>query len=76
MNSLLSTAVLDLTEPTYRRLMESGFALSKPIAIPVKGSYFLRIGVRDAGGDRVGAMEIPVDEIKLGVSGAGQASAP
>ncbi len=75
-NSLLSTAVLDLTEPTYRRLMESGFALSKPIAIPVKGSYFLRIGVRDAGGDRVGAMEIPVDEIKLGVSGAGQASAP
>jgi VWFA-related protein len=74
-NSLLSTATLDLKDPTYRRLMETGYSLSLPIAIPVKGNYFLRIGVRDTVGDRVGAMEIPVDEIKLGISGAGQAPA-
>jgi VWFA-related protein len=75
-NSLISTAMLDLTDPTYRRLVQTGFSLSQPIAIPVKGNYFLRVGVRDSVGDRVGAMEIPVDEIKLGIAGASPAPAP
>jgi VWFA-related protein len=75
-NSLISTAILDLTDPTYRHLAQNGFSISQPIAIPVKGNYFLRLGIRDAVGERVGAMQIPVDEIKLGVAGAGQTLAP
>jgi hypothetical protein len=35
------------------------------IQVPVKGSYFLRLGVRDIATDRVGALEIPVDRIAL-----------
>jgi hypothetical protein len=38
----------------------------------VKGDYFLRLGLHDATGDQSGALEIPVDEVKLGVAGAGQ----
>ncbi|HTW59984.1 MAG TPA: VWA domain-containing protein [Terriglobales bacterium] len=75
-NSLISSASLDLSAPTYRRLAQSGFSVSQPLAIPVKGNFFLRLGVRDAVGDRVGAMEIAVDQIKLGVAGAGQTLAP
>jgi hypothetical protein len=33
------------------------------IQVPVKGNYFLRLGVRDTATDRVGALEIPVDRI-------------
>jgi hypothetical protein len=35
------------------------------IQVPVKGSYFLRLGVRDVATDRVGALEIPIDRIGL-----------
>ena len=35
------------------------------IQVPVKGNYFLRLGVRDTATDRVGALEIPVDRIAL-----------
>jgi len=50
--------------------------MTQHIAIPAKGVYFLRLGVGDAADDLVGAMEIPVDRIKLGISGAGQAITP
>lgn len=33
------------------------------VEVPAKGSYFLRLGVRDVATDRVGALEIPVDRI-------------
>jgi hypothetical protein len=33
------------------------------IQVPVKGNYFLRLGVRDVATDRVGALEVPVDRI-------------
>jgi hypothetical protein len=36
----------------------------------VKGSFFLRLGIHDKNGDQVGALEIPVDQIKLDVLGA------
>jgi VWFA-related protein len=69
-NSLISTAKLDLTQATYEHFVQAGFALSQPIAIPAKGNYFLRLGIHDAIGERVGAMEIPVDEVKLGITSA------
>jgi VWFA-related protein len=71
-NSIISTASFDLSAPTYQRLARSGFTLSQRIAVPVKGRYFLRIGIHDTADDRVGAMELPVDKIKLGVIGADQ----
>lgn len=36
------------------------FGYVQQISVPVKGEYFLRIGVRDGSNDRVGALELPV----------------
>jgi VWFA-related protein len=75
-NSLITTVSLNLSSATYRRLARTGFSQSQRIAIPVKGKYFIRLGVRDSAGDRVGAMEIPVSEVKPGIAGVGQTLVP
>jgi VWFA-related protein len=63
-NSLLSTAVLNLSEDHYRQMLAAGLHAEQQIAIPVKGNYFLRVGVHDIPSDRIGAVEIPVDEVR------------
>ena len=68
-NTLEKTAFLDLDEAGYRRLLAEGMALTEKIAVPAKGNYFLRLGVRDVDGDHMGALEIPVDQVKLGLAG-------
>jgi VWFA-related protein len=70
-NSLLSTAQLDLTAATYQKLLHDGFSMRQQIAVPVKGNYFLRLGVHDVTGDQVGALEIPVDALQPGIAGQG-----
>ncbi len=70
-NSLIMTASFDLTADEYRNLLASGLPAKEEIAIPVKGNFFLRLGVHDVTGDQVGALEIPVDQVKLGATGAG-----
>jgi len=46
------------------------------LAIPAKGNYFFRFGVHDTIGDKIGAMEVPVDDVKLGIAGPGQTLTP
>ncbi len=70
-NSLLSTASLDLTEDKYRQMLQSDLPVRTQIAVPAKGNFFLRLGVHDVEGDQIGALEIAVDQIKLGVVGQG-----
>jgi VWFA-related protein len=70
-NSLLSTAAVDLDDATYRTLLRTGMPLRQQVAIPVKGNYFLRMGVHDVAGDQMGALEIPVDQVQVGVAGRG-----
>ena len=62
-NSQLSTAVLNLSEDRYQQLLVHGLPVQEQIAVPVKGNYFLRVGVHDVPSDHIGALEIPVDEI-------------
>ena len=73
-NSLLSTASFDMREATYRAMLQKGAIVTEKIAVPVKGNYFLRLGVHDVGGDQVGALEIPVDQVQMGVAGPGSAT--
>ncbi len=68
-NSFGETDAWAFGSNAYRELLVSGLALKEKIAIPTKGNYFLRLGVHDLTGDRIGAFEIPVDQIKLGVAG-------
>jgi VWFA-related protein len=70
-NSLISTAVLNVSEAHYLKILQSGLVARQEIAVPVKGNYFLRVGVHDVASDHIGAVEIPVDEVHAGVAGQG-----
>jgi VWFA-related protein len=70
-NSLLTTVSLNLSEAEYRKLLTDGLHARQEIAVPVKGNYFLRVGVHDVASDRIGALEIPVDEIHANSAGQG-----
>jgi VWFA-related protein len=70
-NSLLTTAVLNVTDAHYRQILSSGLGAEQKIAVPVKGNYFLRIGVHDVASDHIGGLEIPVEEIRDNVAGLG-----
>ena len=70
-NSLITTVVLDVSEAHYLRMMQTGLPVKQQIAVPVKGNYFLRVGVHDVASDQIGAVEIPVDEVRAGVLGQG-----
>ncbi len=67
-NSIIETAQLNVTADRYRELLVSGLQMKEEIAIPVKGNFFLRLGVHNKEGDQVGALEIPVDQIRLDVA--------
>jgi hypothetical protein len=64
-NTASTTVTLDVRPETYRELLVSGLQVKQQIAIPVKGNFFLRLGVHDLTGDQVGALEIPVDQVQL-----------
>lgn len=70
-NSLGETESFALGNDAYQELLVSGLAIKADIAIPAKGNFFLRLGVHDLNGGRMGAFEIPADQIKLGVAGEG-----
>jgi len=67
-NSMLSTAMLDMSEDRYRQLLAHGLQAQEQIAVPVKGNYFLSVGVHDVPSDHIGALEIPVDEVHPAVA--------
>jgi VWFA-related protein len=70
-NSLITTAVLSISEAHYLKMLQSGLPVRQQIAVPVKGNYFLRVGVHDVASDHIGAVEIPVDEVRSDVLGRG-----
>ena len=67
-NSVSATVPFSLDAAGYYRLLEHGFLFSERIAIPVKGNYFLRLGIHDLIGDQIGVLEIPVDQIEVGAA--------
>ena len=68
-NTLEKTAILNLDAIAYRKALRDGLQAVETIAVPAKGNFFLRLGVHDMVGDRIGAMEIAADQIKLGKTG-------
>ena len=50
----------DLTADLMKQILAGGFPLHQQISVPAKGSYYLRIGLHDLSGDRLGAIEVPV----------------
>ena len=64
-NSFVNTVPIDAGVADYSRIMQTGIGIQLPIAIPAKGDFYLRLGVHDLTSDRIGALEIPVEAIKL-----------
>jgi VWFA-related protein len=71
-NSLVERTSADMTAQYYKKLLRDGIVLTQTIAVPAKidpanGSFFLRLGVQDVLRDKAGALEVPIDEVKLGL---------
>jgi hypothetical protein len=45
------------------QFLKEGVRYQQQIAVPAKGEYYLRVGIHDMIGDKVGALEIPVASI-------------
>ena len=54
----------ELAPALYERALHSGLFFHQEISVPVKGEFYLRIGVHDDVADHDGAVEIPVDSVK------------
>lgn len=67
-NTVQRNATFDLSDEHYLEMLQHGLPLMAHIAVPVKGNYFLRLGVHDVNSDAVGAMEIPIDQIRENVA--------
>jgi VWFA-related protein len=60
----LAAEQYDLTLDMMKQIVASGFPLHEQISVPEKGTYFLRIGLHDLTGDRLGAIEVPIASVK------------
>jgi VWFA-related protein len=69
-NSRLTTKNLDIDEAQYQDLLLHGLTEHHEIAVPAKGSYFLRLGLHDTVNDRIGSFEVALDQVKPEVVGA------
>jgi hypothetical protein len=45
--------------------LHPGFQYQQEISVPVKGEYYLRVGVHDLTTDRVGAVELPISVVSI-----------
>jgi hypothetical protein len=52
-----------IPEATFAGAMGHNFSYLQQISVPAKGDYVLRIGMRDATTDNVGAIELPVKAV-------------
>jgi VWFA-related protein len=57
-------ASLELAD--YQRMLQTGMQFHEQISVPLKGEYFLRVGMRDNFSGKVGAIEVPVSSIPSG----------
>jgi VWFA-related protein len=63
MNTVTNVAHANLPAERYQALLKQGLYVRQDIDAPVKGEYFLRIGMHDITSDQVGAIEVPLASI-------------
>lgn len=63
-NTMFREVHLNLNPGLYADRLAHGLTGSGAIDVPAKGTYFIRIGMRDPTSNHVGAVEIPVDSLK------------
>ncbi len=63
-NSLSDTVTAHLSREKMMEASRTGVGLTGRISVPVKGAYWLRIGIRDAVSNKMGTVELPVSAVK------------
>ncbi|WP_158944912.1 VWA domain-containing protein [Granulicella sp. S190] len=48
----------------YRRVLQSGLPYHEEISVPLKGDYYIRIGLHDLTSNSIGALEVPIAAVK------------
>jgi len=64
-NSISASAHIELSAADFESTLASGVTFDQTIAIPADGNFFLRTAVQEASTNRVGALEISTEQIKL-----------
>jgi hypothetical protein len=64
LNIASKIAEANLTPALYAHVLRTGLLLHQQISVPLKGDFYLRVGVHDVTADHDGALEIPVATIK------------
>jgi VWFA-related protein len=52
-------------QAAIQQVLKEGVRYQQQIAVPAKGEYYLRIGIHDLIGDKVGVIEIPVAAVAM-----------
>ena len=75
-NTQTGRLTADIPAARFASLMQSGIRFRQEISVPVKGEYFLRVGVHDQNTNRVGAVEVPVYAVSKLTPWAAQTPVP
>ena len=63
-NEIANKVNLDWSPARYAEMVHRGLRVGQTVEAPAKGDYFLRVVVYDPNGDRVGATEVPLADLK------------
>jgi hypothetical protein len=64
-NSLNSPGHIAFSAADYSRVMKSPFGFDQIVAVPAGSAFDLRSGVQELSSNRIGAVELPIADIKL-----------
>jgi VWFA-related protein len=62
-NMQINDLTFNIPPEKYADAMNHNIIYRQEISVPVKGEYYLRIGMRDGNTDNVGALEVPVSAV-------------
>jgi VWFA-related protein len=54
----------NFTQALYAHVIATGLPFHQEVSVPMKGEYYVRVGLHDLGSNRVGAVEVPVATVK------------
>ena len=63
-NSAFKEISINIPSDQYREALKKGAVTQLSIDVPVKGEYFLRMGIQDLTSNHVGSLEVPVSALK------------
>jgi VWFA-related protein len=62
-NSISRTAIATVDNTKRENMIKTGMHFHQEISVPAKGHYWLRAGAHDRTGDRMGAVEVNLDNV-------------